>query len=423
MLNNVKNLHIVLNKDAAEIMADIDPLLLKVKYPGEHTAIIREEYLDEMKGLNLFHEIITLDVNFLQRCSFSPLLGDASAFKFMCQKLKPLTNEKWSRIFNIKSCPLNSSFSTLFTANTRIGAYSNEGKFVCHESPLKLNLISSNWGMENSYLRKVLNQKSLHQLDMDKIEKEISRIADLKTKTNDKFMKGAVVAVNISECSESVLNNLKFMNQLFSLVPMNEFSKMTLESFVNVANPIVDSINPFYFDLVVNNQSRKNYFLNNEINIEGQTTEELTEVISEILPSNFTKWSTLSFLFDYLGNPKLALSCEKIFTKYDKKSVQPFLYNEILQLKEFAKILLEGIRRNVKGDISYLENYWATKPSTLSYVSCIELSMKSPIKPLLSGESDLLAIKLRMKNLNYFYERVYRACTIDIPKSDLALTL
>jgi hypothetical protein len=157
-------------------------------------------------------------------------------------------------------------------------------------------------------------------------------------------------------------------------------------------------------------------------NIADITVDELTEKLSDILPLSFAKWAALSFLFDYLGSSKCSLLAEKILARYERQALQPFLHHEVMQLRDFAKGMLDNIRRPDAEAIRLLEVQLAEKAGLLGFVAGIELSLSERLDNLIT-EQDLAQLKRRLRSLNEFYERLHRACTIEIPKTDLALTL
>jgi len=425
MLNNTKYLHVLLSATSAAIVEGLDAHQLKRKFPGEHVALVRADMRDEIIALDVFHQVHEVDIEFIQRSAFSPLLGDATSFKVMWNALQPLVQEKWARIFNLSGEKLETSVASLFSGMAVMGSHRFENSTLCHESPLKLASLLNQWGMSHNLIDQLLYRKALNQIDISLVETFLKKTTEYKTAQARGDLKGILVGVSLCESNPDDRASIQFIGQLFTLVALDESTRETLNNYGltsidwSEANPDMELL----LDMNVTDSSRIATNWDRTLNISGKDPDELTEKIAEIIPSNFSKWACLSFLLDYLGYPKLAHASEQMITRYDKNSLAPFLHQDVLALKGFAKILLEGLRRQGLTNNSLLADYWSQHPGTLSFICAIELSLQPSLKPLFRHDQDVMAIKNRLRTLNHFFERMHKACTLEMPTTDLALTL
>jgi hypothetical protein len=425
MLNNTRYLHVMLGADAPSRMAVLNQHQLKRKYPGEHIALARQEDVEQIRALDFFQEVHALDQAYLQKAAFSPLLGDSTAFNVLWDCVYPLTQCTWARVFNLGGTPIETAVASLFNPTTVIGAVNHAGQIQCHDSPLKLARLLSDWKMSHPSIKGALHKKSLQQLEFGSIERALQQLGELKSLKTGNALKTVVLGIRLTDSTMVQTPTLEFLAQVFTLVALdastrNALSALAIDTVDWSDRPSEDSL---FLDLIVHDSTQGEDFWQQTIDVRNKSCDELTDRLAEILPTNLTKWSCLAFLFDYLGQPKLALQSEKILTRYDRQALQPFLYQEVLNLKDFAKVLLEGLRKQGTVHHSVLQDYWATRPAVLSFVSAIELSLSPSLSPMFRNDQDVILVKNRLRLLNGFYERIHKACTLDIPKTDLALTL
>ncbi len=425
MLNNTRYLHIMLSADAGTRMTVLSQHLLKRKHPGEHVALVRQEDVEQIRALDLFQEIHALDCTYLQKAAFSPLLGDATAFNVLWECVYPLTQISWARVFNMGGSQIETAVASLFNPPTVIGTVQQNGQTICQDSPLKLAKLLCDWRMSHPVIKGTLHKKSLQQLDFASTERAMQQIGEIKSLKTSSTLKTVVVGIRLQDFSEVQDSTLEFLSQIFTLVALNTVTRNGLAALGISAIDWSDRAteDSLFLDLILQDSNQHEDFWQQAMDIRHKSSDELTESLAEMLPTNLSKWSCLSFLFDYFAQPKLALQSEKILTRYDRQALQPFLYQEVLNLKDFAKIMLEGLRKQGTGHHSLLQDYWATRPSVLSFVSAIELSLSPSLVPMFRHDQDVILVKNRLRLLNGFYERIHKACTLDIPKTDLALTL
>jgi hypothetical protein len=425
MLNNTKYLHLLLSSSSTAIAEGLDAHQLKRKFPGEHIALVRSESRDIILALGIFHQVHEIDIEFMQKSAFSPLLGDATSFKVLWNTLMPLVQEKWARIFNLSCERLETSVASLFGNTPVLGACRKENITLCHESPLKLSSLLNQWGMSHSLIDQFLYRKALNQIDISAVETFLKKVYGYKSAHSRGDLKAILVGMSLSNNNPDDRASIEFIGQLFTLISLDTKTSDILENYgLNYidwsdTNPDLE----LFLDMNVTDSIQMAKDWDRSLNISGKDPDELTEKIAGIIPSNFSKWACLSFLFDYLGYAKLAHGSEQMITRYDKNSLAPFLHQDVLALKGFAKILLEGLRRQGLTNNNLLADYWSQNPGTLSFICAIELSLQPSLDPLFRNDHDVMAIKNRLRSLNHFFEKMHKACTLEMPTTDLALTL
>lgn len=426
MLSNTKYLHVLLDASAPRVADGIDAHQLKRKFPGEHVALVRESHAAEIRALDLFHDVVAVDLDFLQRSAFSPLLGDVTAFSAFWTTLKPVVDRKWSRLFNLTGDKLSTQVTALFENVPVTGCFRTSEAMLCAESPLKLAHLLDQWNLDHPLINDLLVRRALNQLDLGPVEKQLRLVSELKLKHPRGDLKSILAGIRLTANNPDDTASIEFLHQIFQLVALDDVTATVLRErnlTFHDWSETAPELELFLDMLVVDQETSEATAWNRTLNVSGRDPDELTDKIADIIPKNFTKWACLSFLFDYLGQTKLAHSCEQIIARFDKNTLAPYLHQDVLALKGFAKILLEGLRRQGLTRDSLLEDYWATHPGTLSFIAAIELSLQPSVKPLFRTDADVMAIKNRLRTLNQFYERTHKACTLDMPITDLALTL
>lgn len=425
MLNNTKYLHLLLDKSAPSLAECIDAHQLKRKFPGEHVALVRQNHMAEIQALDLFHDVISIDLDYLQRSAFSPILGDVTAFSVFWTTLKPIVDRKWSRLFNLSGDKLSTQVTALFENVPVTGCFLSSEAMLCAESPLKLTHLLDQWNLDHPLINDMLVRRALNQLDLGPVEKQLRLVSGLKMKHPRGDLKSILAGIRLTSNNPDDTASIEFLHQIFQLVALDQVTADILRErnlhFHDWSETAPEL--ELFLDMIIVDKDLRSPSWNRTLNVSGQDPDELTDKIADIIPKNFTKWACLSFLFDYLGQTKLAHNCEQIIARFDKNTLAPYLHQDVLALKGFAKILLEGLRRQGFTRDNLLEDYWSTHPGTLSFIAAIELSLQPSVNPLFRSDADVMAIKNRLRTLNQFYERTHKACTLDMPITDLALTL
>lgn len=406
-IENTRQLHLMLGKGTVQALGSLNAHQFKKKYPGEHVALVREEDRAQAELLNIFSEVHTLNVAYLQRSSFSPLLGDEIAFNHLHQSLAPLVEQKWTRLFNSRGRGIDSALSELFKTQQHVGVFTAVHERKCQEPTLKLQSLLDQWGMGHPTIQKWLLSKAYGQLDWTGTELALQKIIETKHAKNTNGIKNITVGINVATARIQDEEKFRLLDQLFTVIDLNA----------------VDEDLALFVDFIVTPTGMERKFWNYAIKLEQVDTETLSNLLPDALSRNLVKWTALSALFDYLGNARAALASEKILSRYDREALQTFLIDQVLALKAFARILLDGLRKQGSEIRGPLEAYWASSPGSIAFTSAIELSLHSSVIPLLRNDQDVLAVKKRMRTLNQFYERLHRATALEIPKTDLELTL
>jgi len=422
MQNKVRYLHILMSHDSARTTASLNWSAFLKKFPGEHIILTRPELIKGLEGNQNFSELHCLDVGFMQKISFTPLLGDQTAFQFFWKAVRELSQSKWDRIFNLGTDALSTSLATLFVSGPVVGSFKQGAHSFCNNSPLKLNAILARWKMGHPSISQLLSNKAFQQLDLAPWEEQLSRVLELKSQKKVSGIKNTLVGLRLTEANSVEENVLTFLGQVFTLVALDEVTEKILSACHSSHIQLDRTQNEVLFDVVLTDTHRSINLWAPTINLTGLSVDELTEKLSDILPMSFAKWASLSFMFDYLGSSKCSLLAEKILSRNERQALQPFLHHEVMQLRDFAKLMLENFRRPDTEAIRMLELQLAEKGGLLAFVAAIELSLTERLDNLII-EQDLSQLKRRLRSLNEFYERLHRACTLEIPKTDLALTL
>lgn len=407
MLNESnRQLHFLLGRQALETYRSLHRAIFKKKYPGAHVALVREENLPEVSALDFFDEVHPLDLSLIQRTSFSPILGDEIAFSYFHTSLASLAHQKWARLFNLSLSAADTALTEVFHAPQVVGACARKREWRCQDSPLKLSHLMTRWHIGHPEIARWMLTKVYGQLDWTEIEGGLQRIAEAKNSKHKNTFKNLVIAVSPEARAELSLESIDLIERLFTVVELEAgdvltalFADMVMAVPPAASTPWQHTLLPHQID-----------------------PEQLPEVIAEAVPKALVKWAMLSPIFDYLGNARAALAAEKIMGRYDRDALQQFLHSEVMALKDFSKILLDGIRRG-NADTALILTHLSSRPGTLGLAAAVELSLHSGLTSLIRSESDLQALKTRMRSLNQFYERIHRATALDMPKTDLALTL
>ncbi len=425
MLTNTRNLHFVLDRSAVTGLAGLSIHQLKRKHPGEHVAFTTPQLEERLRALDLFQEIHVVDVEHLQRCSFSPVLGDEVALRYFLQQVAVLRSQRWSRIFNLSHNPVAAHLIAALQGAEVFGTFWREGELLCAQGPLKLLHLLRSWGLSCELMETLLTRKALNQFDAADLEASFRRGTQTKLSTPRGNLKGILAGIRTTGASDDDERSLEFLSHLFTACALDA---ETCEFLRSRGLPFEDwsqtkAQDTVYLDLLFTHAASPRDPWDRAIGYAGRDPEDLTDLISAAIPQNFRKWTSLAFLFDYLGVPKLAYACEQAIGRYDTSTLQGALQQEVLALKSTAKALLDGIRQQGSAASQSMEAFWSSARTSASFVAAIELSLRPGVKPLIARDNELLAVKNRLRTLNAFYERSYRSSTLEMPSNDLALML
>ena len=398
-----RHLHLLLSAGDAAALAGLDREHFRRRFPGDHVALTMAAEANAARACGLFADVLVLDLAFIQKVAFHPVLGDDLAFHHFQNELAPLTIEGWGRIFNWSGSSLATALVPLLRGNAIGCQYRGDGA-VCTEPPLKAALLLSRWRLLHPILDGWLRAKTVGQVPWEAIEQGLAPVAQVKGVKHDHPLKSLVVVV--PPATEITADQRDWLGQIFTLIEAP-----------------LDGPAAWFADMVVGESRFPSHPWDNHLSGEALDPEALSARLGVLVPRALAKWTALAVLFDYLGGARLSLVAEKIIGRYDHDALHQFLAGEVHALKAFTKPLLDGLRRPGPGAAEALENFWETHPGSVAFASAIELSLRPAVEPLLSGEGDWQAVKARMRALNQFYERLHRASALELPKTDLALTL
>lgn len=397
-----RHLHLMLNAQAMELSLSVFGTAFCKKYPGEHIALVGKNQEESARVSGFFQEIHVLDSYFIRQCATHPIIGDESAFHFFQKTLEPLVAQRWNSLFNLSGHTTNTALTPLFSATRIVGTRHVEDGTRCPEPQLKLIAQLTQAKMSNPLLERLLAHKALGQLDLSVAEQWITRMADLRQRATDP-LKAVVLGY-----TDDLGTQKGLYDHLFTLVDLRgEEAESSL-----------------YVDAVLRSGiANHDEYFTPTINARETDYGDLETRIGEVLHCAVGKWICFSFLFDSLGNARLALAAEKIVSRFPHDILRDYLNGELGRLKETAKALLEEMRRPAPYTGKTLIAAWRGGPGPIPFACTLETSLHSDVEKSISNEQDLKALKNRLKQLNQFYERCYRATALEIPKTDLALTL
>jgi hypothetical protein len=397
-----RHLHLLLSPGDVAALEGLDADHFRRRFPGEHVALVSIAEADAARATDWFSEVRVLDLTFVQRVAYHPVLGDDIAFHHFQAVLAPLTGEGWGRIFNWSGSPLATALVPLLRGNP-VGRQARGAGEICAEPPLKAALLLERWQLLHPVLTGWLRAKTVGQVPWETIERDLVPVAQAKGGKHAHPLKSLVVVVPVGAVA---LAQREWLEQLFTVVEAP-----------------ADSATAWLADMVVGTTAAPAHPWSNNISTEALDPEALSARLGVLVPRALAKWTALAVLFDYLGNPRLSLAAEKILGRFDHDALHQFLASEILALKAFTKPLLEGMRRPAPDAGAALENFWGAHAGSVAFACAIELSLRPSVVPLLTGDGDWAAVRSRMRSLNQFYERLHRTSALELPKTDLALTL
>jgi hypothetical protein len=423
MQSNFENLHLLLDRDSNQYYEGINFEQIRKKMPGNHIAVIDQRHHPLETISREFDSVYMIDIDFIQRISFSKLIGDENAFIVFKRQVERFSNTKWGRVINLTGSEVNNAIMGLLSADYFLGHEFDGNKSICNTPPLSLLRILKRYKVNTDIIEKILIQKSIKQLELADFEKTLNNLYLFKNKQKETPTKKIIIGVILSVQDEINLETLKCLDSYFTLIPQNEFSKGFFEKNeiqIDGQALSIAGINNF-LDAVVTTEKKTNK--SGHISISSNGIDEVIELFTSKLENTLEGWTMLSFIFEYVGSSKASLMCEKIMSTYQKKLVHEYLLKEISYLKSFVKIMLESTKSSSLPSNELISKFWEQNPCALTGVSAIEISQRKEIGSYLKTPQDIASLKTRLRSLNNHYERIFRSCTIELPKSDLSLVL
>lgn len=394
-MQNTKNIHFFFEDEISTFTNAINHGQFKRRYPGKHVAVA---FCQSEITNNFFDEVIHINTEDFQRISFSPILGDEIALNIIYQKLSPFTQDSYAWSFNLFGNSVCNAFQQLFACENNLGFISRSSADHCDDPSLRIlkSYLKTNKG--NCLVSNSLLQKALKQFDQENFKSYLLSTVEHKFNTKILPTKKILIA-DLTETKtiedENIISNAA---QIFCVVNTKD-----------------ENFNNYIFDASLVSKGTEG------INISSLDFEEVLASINSSLLKSINQWFVRLILAEYLSLPKTSFAFEKIIATYPKSLLQDFMISQLSELKEFvAQIILSERNKNQLTAVEALNKY-SSKHSPLAMTLMIHASQIEP------NEAERIAkietLKSRLRNLNSLYERIYRLCSIDIPKSDLALTL
>lgn len=390
-----KNIHFFLNEELSTFISSLNMSQFRRRYPGSHIAI----HIGQAPvKTNCFDDQIFLDISEYQKISFSPVLGDEIALNIIFKKLAPLLEEKYSWGFNLFGSKVCTRFKELFQIETTLGFKLYETKVTCEDPSLRLLRTFRSIDPTNSLIISSLLQKSVKQFDQENFRLLMAETIEHKFSSQLASYKKIIIqnrATSSSAEDDTILANVASRYSLLSQMDM-------------IPSGLI-------YDATLCSNEKAG------IDISSLDVDEVFAKITLSVVTSINHWFTRLIFAEYLGLTKTSFTFERVIATYPRELLQEYMIRQIGELKDFVALIILSERQ--KSNSSALEAIakHSRHLSPLSLVLSIHSSQANPGDEADAARIDTL--KNRLRNLNSLYERIYRLCSIDIPKTDLALTL
>ncbi len=394
-MQNSKNIHFFFENDINTFISATTEALFKRRHPGSHIAI----HIGQKNHTNnFFNETIFINLAEVQKISFSPVLGDEISLSFIYNKLSLIINDSFSVGFNLFGNCACTAFQDLFKIENHVGFHIENEKEICDDANLRLMRMYESIQPGANLVTNSLIQKAIKQFDQEQFKALLGATIDHKLNAKQTSTKKMLVSNTVEVLSSQDQAILDLAEKNFSV--FNIFDSHFKE-YIYDASLVSEGVEG--------------------INISSLDKEEvMTEIILSTTRS-INLWFTQLIFTDYLGLTKTSFAIEKLIATYPKNLLQDFMIYQLGELKEFvAQIILSERQKTQLLAIEAITKHSA-RLSPLSMTLLIHASQVNSVDQEKTAKIDTL--KNRLRNLNSLYERIYRLCSIDIPKTDLALTL
>jgi hypothetical protein len=394
-MQNNKNIHFFFEDEISTFTDSINQNLFKRRYPGVHFAV---HFGRSNISSGFFDEILFINTDTFKKISQSPILGDEVVLNIIHKKLSHIIQEGFTWSFNLFGNKVCTTFQALLKAENFMGFNLQAQGEQCEDPSLRLMRLYMKLEKGNSLVTRSLLQKATKQFDQESFKALLAPTIDHKLNSQVSGTKKILIKNNTTSLSDEDLNIISIASKHFTVL----------------SNSILDA-SDFMFDATLFSSGEQG------INISSLDSEEAMAKISLSTVGSITKWFTRLIFAEYLGLSKTSFAFEKLIATYPKELLQEFMIAQLGELKDFvAQVILSERQRSQIIAIEAIKKH-SRRLSPLSMTLAIHASQTNPSDADQAAKIDTL--KNRLRNLNSLYERIYRLCSIDIPKSDLALTL
>lgn len=400
-----KTLIIGANQHTSAFLTRMSSDDLKKSFKGT-VSILRED--SNSYGSNFTHQW-GLDHKSLKKIAETPLLGQEGAFRYFLEQTFELRQEQWDIVVNLSHNSWASQLMNVLECKKKMGAQIEEGQTVCKEKELKLiNRLSLGHFKDdltfNFLWRKCLKLALPHNLSL-----KLHEVLELKKIKGELPYQSTLVGLRWSK-EDSWQKDLEiFLGNIFTIVP--------LSSTVSEYDSFVD------FIITDMDQSTEGINLVPIIKVSENYSEDLLiEAMAQKFSHNLEKWMIYHFLFEFVGEERLATMTEKIIAQYPYDVLKDFLYKEVNQLKIVAKTIVSEIRR-FNPPFEALDQFYANAHVSLKFTTLLGLQASSHLENKIQTVDDIRNIRTQFRSYNQLLEKVFKKIYLEPIKSDLGLML
>jgi hypothetical protein len=390
-MQNNKNIHFFYEDEISIFTESINQNLFKRRYPGVHLAV----HLGRSNiSSAFFDEILFVNTDTFQKISQSPILGDEVVLNIIHKKFSNLIQEGFTWSFNLFGNKVCTTFQALLLAENHMGFKGEQ----CEDPSLRLMRLYMKLEKGNSLVARSLLQKAIKQFDQENFKAFLAPTIDHKLNTQVSGTKKILIENKTTSFSDEDLNIISIASKHFTVL----------------SNSILDA-SDFMFDATLFSSGDQG------VNISSLDLEEAMAKISLSTVGSINKWFVRLIFAEYLGLSKTSFALEKLIATYPKEMLQEFMIAQIGELKDFVtQVILSERQSNQIIAMEAIKKH-SCRLTPLSMILAIHASQTNLSDADQSAK--IVTLKNRLRSLNSLYERIYRLCAIDIPKSDLALIL
>ena len=391
-MQNSKNIHLFFGKEKKLFLKSIDAEAFKRRYVGNNISIHISSSKQED---DFFDEEIFINIDYFQKICFSPVLGEEVAINQLANKLYAQTLERHSHCFNLFGHPICNALVHSFSVEVCVG-FQSTSQATCNDNILNLLRLYRKSDQAHGIISSSLIQKSLKQFDQERFKRTFSSTVDHKQVSPRNSLKKIIINNKVTSNSDVDAMIISDVRKYFTVLDDSLFMELDLIP-----------------DAIISNDSSEG------IDISTLDSEETMGRISLSIASSLNNWFVKNIFIDYLGLTKTSFGIERLISTYPKEMLQEYLLFQVSQLKELVNCLLASERLYQPETAQSAIDSFSKQNTPLGLTLLIHLSQNTD-----QNQSPRLeTLKNRLRTLNSLYERIFRLCSIEMPKNDLVLTL